>query len=297
MNLWPIRMITGFLILVLIGICLLAYGYFIEPHRLVVTHKTIHIKNWDAAFEGLRVAAISDVHGGSNGASAEQLRRVVATTNELEPDLIVLIGDYVSQTGDAGTNRQLRMPVKDIADNLSGLKARYGVLAVLGNHDGWFGDESVRVELERVGYNVLESEVVSIEHGGRTLRILGLQDHLKFQNWQWLSNMGKQALGSDAGNVMVLEHSPDILPMITGELLISADLKLILAGHTHGGQVWLPVFGRPVVPSSYGQKYAYGHVKENGVDMFVTSGIGTSILPFRFLVPPEIALITIKAEK
>ena len=84
--------------------------------------------------------------------------------------------------------------------------------------------------------------------------------------------------------------------MITGDLLISPDLKLILAAHTHGGQVWLPVLGSPVVPSSYGQKYAYGHVRDAGVDMFVTTGIGTSILPFRFLVPPEIALITLVHE-
>ena len=93
-----------------------------------------------------------------------------------------------------------------------------------------------------------------------------------------------------------MEHSPDILPIITGEMSISKDLKLILAGHTHGGQVWLPLIGSPVIPSSYGQKYAFGHIKENDVDMFVTTGIGTSILPFRFLVPPEIAVLTIYAE-
>jgi predicted MPP superfamily phosphohydrolase len=84
--------------------------------------------------------------------------------------------------------------------------------------------------------------------------------------------------------------------MITGDLLISKDLKLMLAGHTHGGQVWLPIIGRPVVPSSYGQKYAAGHVKDNGLDMFVTTGIGESILPFRFMVPPEIAFLTITGE-
>ncbi|HYJ92153.1 MAG TPA: hypothetical protein VEV84_12645, partial [Pyrinomonadaceae bacterium] len=81
------------------------------------------------------------------------------------------------------------------------------------------------------------------------------------------------------------------------DLLISPDLKLMLAAHTHGGQVWLPLIGSPIVPSSYGQKYAYGHVQENGVDMFVTPGIGTSILPFRFMVPPEIAVLTIKSDR
>ena len=99
-----------------------------------------------------------------------------------------------------------------------------------------------------------------------------------------------------SGDLIVLEHSPDVFPWITQEYPISKDLKLFLAAHTHGGQVWFPVLGSLVVPSSYGQKYAYGHIKENDVDMFVTTGIGTSILPIRFLVPPEIAVLTIESE-
>ena len=86
------------------------------------------------------------------------------------------------------------------------------------------------------------------------------------------------------------------MPAITGDLSISNDLRLVIAAHTHGGQVWLPIFGRPIVPSTFGQKYAYGHVKEKGVDLFVTSGIGMSVLPFRFMVPPEIAVLTIRSE-
>ncbi len=84
--------------------------------------------------------------------------------------------------------------------------------------------------------------------------------------------------------------------MITGKNSISPELRVVLAAHTHGGQVWLPIFGTPVVPSSYGQKYSYGHIRENGTDMFVTTGIGTSILPLRFMMPPEIAIVTIRAE-
>ena len=101
---------------------------------------------------------------------------------------------------------------------------------------------------------------------------------------------------SGNGDVIALEHSPDIMPAITGDLSISPDLRLVLAAHTHGGQVWLPVFGRAVVPSTFGQKYAYGHVKDKDVDLFVTSGVGMSVLPFRFMVPPEIAVVTIRSE-
>lgn len=188
--------------------------------------------------------------------------------------------------------------MRSIADALSGLRAPHGVFAVLGNHDGWYGDSAVAEELTRVGIRVLESESVNIERNGRRLRLLGLKDHMHGQNWQKFSEDARNSLAETegTGNVIVIEHSPDVLPMITGDLLISKDLKLLLAGHTHGGQVRLPIIGSPIVPSSYGQKYAAGHVKDGGIDIFVTTGIGTSILPFRFMVPPEIAVVTIMAE-
>jgi predicted MPP superfamily phosphohydrolase len=94
----------------------------------------------------------------------------------------------------------------------------------------------------------------------------------------------------------VLEHSPDVVPAITGKILVSNDLKLYLAGHTHGGQVWFPILGTPIVPSFHGQKYSYGHARDADLDIFVTSGIGTSILPIRFMMPPEIAVLTVNAE-
>ena len=274
--------------------CLL-YAYFIEPHRLVINRQDLKIKGWNPAFNGLKIAAISDIHAGSNGVDIEKLKEIVARTNALEPDIIVLLGDYVSARGD-GKGFVISMP--EIADNLGSLYARYGVYAVLGNHDSWHQELTMPRELKRVGITVLENQLTSIEKDGAKLRILGFVDHLQINNWQDFSNEAKGILNShdQTGDIIVLEHSPDVLQMITGDLLISKDLKLMLAGHTHGGQVWLPVVGRPIVPSSYGQKYAAGHVKDNGLDMFVTTGIGESILPFRFMVPPEIALFTITGE-
>jgi predicted MPP superfamily phosphohydrolase len=93
-----------------------------------------------------------------------------------------------------------------------------------------------------------------------------------------------------------LEHSPDILEVLAFHKTLGKDFKLMLSGHTHGGQVWLPVLGTPIVPSSFGQKYAYGHKRENDMDIFITTGIGTSILPIRFMMPPEIAVLTLNAE-
>ena len=125
-----------------------------------------------------------------------------------------------------------------------------------------------------------------------------MKDQLKLAvGWLRISADSRQYLSTTGtGDLIVLQHSPDILPVVAGEYSISPDLRLILAAHTHGGQVWLPILGRMVVPSGFGQKYAYGHIFDKGTDMFVTSGVGTSFLPFRFMVPPEIVLLTIRSE-
>ncbi|MBX3282239.1 MAG: metallophosphoesterase [Acidobacteria bacterium] len=269
-----------------------AYGYYVEPHRLVITRQDIALPNWPKALDGYKIAAIGDIHAGSNGVDDAKLRRIVEETNALNPDLIVLLGDYISEKNET----ELKMPISEIADGLVGLKARDGVLAVLGNHDGFSCPSCIKTEFQRVGIKVLDNTVVQISsaNGGR-FRVLGLPDHMQLTYWKLFSDNAKRALAPTEGQgpVIALQHSPDILEVITGDLLISKDLSLILAAHTHGGQVRFPIIGAPIVSSSYGQKYTRGLIKQNGVQMFVTSGVGESILPFRFGVPPEIALLTL----
>ena len=293
------KTVTGAAALLAVMLACLAYSYFIEPNRLVVTEEEIAVKDWNPAFDGLRIAMISDIHGGSNGSSRENIRRVVETANAQNPDLVVLLGDFVSQaqTRQPIRERPLRMSVRDVVDNLAGLKARHGVYAVLGNHDGWYGDEDIAAELTRVGYRVLQNEIAFIRQNGATFRLLGFKDHLKLDSWVSFDAMVRSTVAAypKEGQIVVLEHSPDILYILNYWKHLNPDLKLMLAGHTHGGQVWLPIAGAPFVPSSAGQRYTRGHIEEEGIDMFVTSGVGTSILPFRFMVPPEVAIVTIRS--
>ena len=272
----------------------LGYAYFIEPNRLVVNRYEIKVDGWNPAFDGFRVAVISDLHAGSGYVDEEKLKDIVAMTNAENVDAVFMLGDFVSIDR---TNRSLRMEPTVLAKALQGIKARYGVFAVLGNHDQWSEPTVIQYDLEQVGYNVLNGEMAEIiSPEGVKLRILGLPDHMTIGIWKNYSANAQRwtAPTEGKGDLIVLQHSPDVLPVITGELAISRDTKIMFAGHTHGGQVWLPIVGAPVVPSMFGQKFTRGHVKDAGISVFTTSGVGTSILPFRFMVTPEIAVVTIR---
>jgi hypothetical protein len=177
---------------------------------------------------------------------------------------------------------------EDIAAELKNLSAPAGVVAVLGNHDGWFDHDRVRAALEDHGVRVIEEAAAKVETPAGPLWIAGISDL-----WTGRHDIpaALSTVKDDGVSVVLLTHNPDVFPLVPERVAIT------LAGHTHGGQVRLPLVGRPIVPSQFGQRFAAGHVIEGGRHLFVATGVGTSILPVRFLVPPEVTLLTLVSSK
>jgi uncharacterized protein len=258
-----------------------AWATVIEPDQLSVRPATVPLFDWPAAWDGLRVAAISDVHAGSFYVGPEKLDRLVDLTNAAHPDLVVLLGDYVSHHRPHGG---VEAP-EGLARRLARIRATLGIVAVLGNHDNWMDGPRFRRAFEAAGIPVLDNDVRRLERDGQPLWLAGIGDALT-GNPRVDATLARVPAGDP---VIVLTHNPDLF-----DHEIPDRVELTLAGHTHGGQVRLPFIGCPIVPSAYGQRYVQGLVVEGRRVLFVTPGVGTSILPIRFGVPPEISLLTLR---
>jgi predicted MPP superfamily phosphohydrolase len=258
----------------LIGVLL--YGFVIEPMRLVMRKTTITLPACPAEFRDLRVTVFSDLHVGPPHITLARLRSIVEKANATEADLILMPGDFVE------TPLGWRMAEPEaIASVLKRLRAKAGVFATLGNHDWWYDSRRVRQALEKEGVRVLDDQAVKIERQGKTFWLAGFADA-----WAGRPNIeGTLRQITDDAPVIAFTHNPEIFPRIP------ARVALTIAGHTHGGQIWLPFIGRPVIRN---WSYPIGHIIEGGRHLFVTPGIGTSIFPVRFGVPPEISLLTIE---
>jgi uncharacterized protein len=257
-------------------ICVLLYGFVIEPMRLVMRKTTITLSACPAEFRDLRVTVFSDLHVGPPHITLARLRSIVEKANATEADLILMPGDFVE------TPLGWRMAEPEaIAAELKRLRAKAGVFATLGNHDWWYGSKRVRQALEKEGVRVLDNQAVKIERQGKTFWLAGFADA-----WAGHPNIEETLRQiTDDAPVIAFTHNPEIFPTIP------ARVALTIAGHTHGGQIWLPFIGRPVIRD---WPYPIGHIIEGGRHLFVTPGIGTSICPVRLGVPPEISLLTIK---
>ena len=254
------------------------WAFWLEPASLTVSEERVSLR-WPAP-RSLRIAVLTDLHIGSPFNGIEKLRDMVDRTNAAEPDLICILGDLVIQ-GVVGGHFVAPEP---IATELQRLRAPAGTVAVLGNHDGWFDHDRVSGALQRNGIRVVEDIAARLDTPAGPLWIAGVSD-------RWTGRHDLDAALSrvkdDGAPVIVLTHNPDLFPRVPDRV------TLTLAGHTHGGQVRFPLIGRPIVPSQFGQRFAAGHVVENGRHLFVATGVGTSILPVRFRVPPTVTILTL----
>jgi hypothetical protein len=280
------------------GVSTAAYGVGEPVLRLRVQRYNVHPPQWPADLE-LKVAALADIHACDPWMSLAHIEAIVERTNALQPDIIVMLGDYVT-----GLRRaERRIAAEEWAQVLAVLKAPLGVHAILGNHDYW-DDRTVQREgqgitvsrraLEAVGIPVYENDVARLTKAGRPFWLAGLGDQLAYvpaRRFRPVHRVGIDDLGAtlakvtDDAPVILLAHEPDVA------MRVPKRVALQLSGHTHGGQVRL--FGwSPVVPSRYGNLLAYGHTRVN-CDVIVSGGLGCSIMPFRLGVPPEIVLVTL----
>jgi predicted MPP superfamily phosphohydrolase len=254
---------------------LLLDAFWWEPDSLRVTEYDVTLNA--PALKGLRVAVIADLHAGATYIDEAKIDRVVALTNAAHPDLILLAGDYVSDRDDGS----LRLPVDTIAHHLAGLEAPLGVYAVLGNHDYEVGPRRVAAALNGAGITVLTNAHAVIARAAGPLVVAGFG---RFPD-------GARALGGlESHKAICFVHWPDDFAYLPSAC------RLTIAGHTHGGQVALPLVQDLAVKraSHHGIRYARGVIEESGRTLFVSSGIGTSVMPVRLGVPPEISLLKIQ---
>jgi predicted MPP superfamily phosphohydrolase len=263
------------------------YSLAVEPRNLRVHRRKLALRDLPPELAGLRLVQVSDVHHGP-WLSLDYVRSVVKTTNALNPDVILLTGDYVYESW---------RYVAPVAEVLGGLRARIGTLAVLGNHDWYEGGRCVLQEFARNNLPLIDNSRVFIKpdrtlvkHTGEGLCIAGVGDL-----WEGSPNYSAALSGLPrAMPRLLLSHNPDAAEDVN---LVTAGYRvdLMISGHTHGGQVWIPGVGTPIVPSKFGQKYASGLVKGPACDVFVSKGVGVSGLPVRFGVPPEVVVFELAA--
>jgi uncharacterized protein len=272
------RLKLSFAVLACGGVFLAAWACWWEPSGLRVHRECVEVK-WPYE-QPLRLAVLTDLHIGSPFNGLAKLREIVDRTNHEEPDVILVLGDLVIQGVFLGTF----VSPEDIAMGLSRLQARSGVFGVLGNHDVWLDANRVQRALEGAGIAMLEDRAMLIETRAGALWLLGISDF-----WTRAHDVGA-AIATVADPelpVIAFTHNPDVFPEVPSRVTVT------IAGHTHGGQVRLPLLGSPVVPSKYKQRFAAGHIIEEGRHLYVATGTGTSIFPVRFRVPPAIAVLTI----
>jgi len=252
---------------------------------LGVTRYRLTPRGWPAGLK-LSITVIADIHAGGPNMGVARIHEVVEVANSLNSDIVLLLGDYVA------THRFVTEVVPEAvwAAELARLKAPLGVHAILGNHDWWFHQARIRQALTQAKIPLMENTAILLGEGQSRFWLAGLGDQIAhyispghFRGEDDLPKTLAQINTDDP--VLLMAHEPDIFVEVPDRV------SLTLAGHTHGGQIRVPLIWPSFVPSMYGARFAYGHISEGGRDMIVSGGLGTSAVPFRLGVPPEIVRV------
>ncbi|WP_306537141.1 metallophosphoesterase [Geobacter sp.] len=252
----------------------------------------VKIRNLPVSLQGLKIGLLTDLHSSSIVSS-----RLIKASGDLllseKPDLIVMTGDFVSGatkflSGSIGQFK--REHVTRCAEALAHLKAPLGIYGVLGNHDFWSGAESVETICEtftrQMGTVWLRNRSVTLNRGGASFRLLGVDDY-----WEESCSLSAACRGIEADSIRILlSHNPDINDDIS---LSGKRIDLVLSGHTHGGQIVMPIVGQPVMPSKFGQKYRAGLVRDGDRQTYISRGVGCLLAPIRLNCPPEVTVLTL----
>jgi predicted MPP superfamily phosphohydrolase len=258
-----------------------AYAGIVEPRRLVVRRGDLRLPGWPAGLDGLRVALASDFHAGAPHAGPDRVAAVAARVRDERPDLALLLGDFI----DPEVALAADVHPAAIAPALGAIGARLGTFAVLGNHDWMDAGEAVRSALERAGVPVLENDARPLAEAAAPLWLAGVADARE----RGADVAGTVARVPEDAAVLLLTHDPDVFPHVPPRV------ALTVAGHTHGGQVDVPLLRRRAIPSRYGTRYKAGHVEEGGRHLYVTAGVGTAGYPVRLFAPPEIVVLRLRS--
>lgn len=258
--------------LVLVGGAIFGKQVFDPP--LEIHPFELELPRLDPAFAGYRLVQISDIH--MDSMKPERLEEIVSQVNALNPDLIVITGDFVTHE----PQRYHRV----LVDNLKNLRARDGVYAVLGNHDHWAGPAEVRRILHEAGIIELDNRVVNIQRSDAVFYLAGVD--CTYVGADRLDQVLNALPGDDAA--ILLAHEPDYAV----ESAPTDRFDLQLSGHSHGGQARFPLIGSPFLPP-LARKYPYGLYQVGSMKLYTNRGLGAIYVAARFNVRPEVALITL----
>lgn len=258
------------------------WAFLTEPTTLKVRHVTVESATWTGP--PVRLGVISDTHVSAPHVDVGRLRRLVQRMNAEAPDAVVLLGDYTG--GSSRAAERNRAEILAGVEAFGDLRAPLGVYGVLGNHDSAFDDAAIAAALGRARVPVLENRAVRVARPGGAFWVAGLAD-MHSRRVRPSPEAALQAVPADEPSI-VITHWPDPF------LAVPQEVALTLAGHTHCGQVSLPILGRLVHASPMSERWACGLYDEGGRKLFVTGGVGVSILPVRFRAPPEIVVVTLK---